>query len=152
LVVLATACSSESNSDATTTVAVLAESPPALIAFDGEECSVTGGPLEAGLSDFLMLNTSSASADTLLLKLTASLTLDVVADDVAAGRYNGYNPLAPGGDDPPTGASGPFTIMPADMSEAKSKTFNATSGSWAVVCLQMSTSMAYMGTDVIEVR
>ncbi len=99
-----------------------------------------------------MLNTSSASADTLLLKLTASLTLDVVADDVAAGRYNGYNPLAPGGDDPPTGASGPFTIMPADMSEAKSKTFNATSGSWAVVCLQMSTSMAYMGTDVIEVR
>ena len=153
----------------TTTTEGLAESSPVLIAFDGKTCTVTGGPLEAGLADISMLNTSPASADALLLLLTESLTLDDVADDVAAGLYDDFNPpplafrrqrsqrepYAPGAslDDGPASEAGGvvFSIMPEGMSEALTKTINAKSGTWAVVCLQMTTSMAYMGTDVIEV-
>ena len=116
-----------------------------------------------------MLNTSPASADAVLLLLTESLTLDDVATDVAAGLYDDFNPpplafrrqrsqrepYAPGAslDDGPASEAGGvvFSIMPEGMSEALTKTIVAKSGTWAVVCLQMSTSMAYVGTDVIEV-
>ena len=133
----------------TTTSEAPAESSPALVAFDGATCTVSGGPVEAGLSEISVLNTSSSSADALLLPLTSTLTLDTVAGDVTAGRYDGFNPLV---DDNPTGSgAGQFSIMPANMSESNPRPFTAKSGTWAVVCLQMATSKAYMGSDVIEV-
>ncbi len=131
----------------TTTSEVPAESSPALVAFDGATCTVSGGPVEAGLSEISVLNTSSSLAAALLFLLTSTFTLDTLVGDVTAGRYDNW--VAGASDNPPGSNEGQLKIMSPSASESSPRPFTAKSGTWAVVCHETGT--AYMGSDVIEV-
>ena len=123
------------------------ESTPALVAFDGASCTVSGGPVEPGLSEISVLDTSSSDVEVLLLRVTSTFTLDNLVGDVTAGRYDNW--VAGADDNPPGSNEGQFVINPPNASESSSRPFTATSGTWAVVCHETGT--AYMGSDVIEV-
>jgi len=138
---------SDTTTTTTTTSEVPAESSPALVAFDGVTCSVSGGPVEAGLSEISVLNTSSSLAAALLFLLTSTFTLDSLVGDVTAGRYDNW--VAGASDNPPGSNEGQFSIMSPNASESSLRPFTATSGTWAVVCHETGT--AYMGSDVIVV-
>ncbi len=153
---VAAACGGDSDTTTTTTTAAPAttttseappESTPALVAFDGATCTVSGGPVEPGLSEISVLNTSSSDVEVLLLRVTSTFTLDNLVGDVTAGRYDDW--VARSDDNPPGSNEGQLHVMPANASESSPRPFTAASGTWAVVCLQIDT--AYIGSDVIEV-
>lgn len=134
---------------ATTTTEALAQATPALVTFDGASCSVTGGPVEPGLSEISVLNTSSVGAEALLLKLNSTYTVDTLGGDVTAGRFDRWG-LA--GNDDPSGFDEAGSVrMPQNASEPTIQPFTATSGTWAVVCLDFLNLKGFLGSDGIEV-
>lgn len=144
------------SSDATTTTIAVTttttEAPPepeaALVTFDGTSCAVTGGPVEPGLSEILVLNTSSASAEAHLIKLSTSYTLEAAATDVGTDRFDRWGLE---GNDDPTGYEFVNTRMPLNATDPTVQPFTATTGTWAVVCLDFLNLDAFIAADVFEV-
>ena len=129
--------------DTTTTSAAPAD---VLITFDGATCSVSGGPLEPGLAEVLVLNTSPNPVWVTVVPLTSSYQVDDVAADVDAGRYQF------GSDDPIDVESFEVVNMgPTNATEPSYNPFTATPGSFAVVCLDALGLKQFLAAEVFEV-
>lgn len=135
--------------DTTTTTETPAEPVPAFVTFDGSSCTVTGGPVEPGLSQISVLNTSSIGAEALLIKLNSAYTVETLTVDVSADRYDRWH--LEGNDDPRGFDEVGGARLPQNASEATVQPFTASTGTWGVVCLDLLNVDAYLGSDVIEV-
>lgn len=119
------------------------------VLFDGASCVVSDGALDAGLKQVSVLNTSSNGSEALLGKLTTAYGLDEVAADVAAGRFDRWG--QPDNDNPTGFEEINGARMPQNATEPTLQPFTATTGTWAVVCLDFLDEKAYIAADVIEV-
>ena len=133
----------------TTTTSVSSEPTVPSVLFDGASCVVSDGALGAGLKQVSVLNTSSNGSEALLGKLTTAYGLDEVAADVAAGRFDRWG--QPDNDDPTGFEEINGARMPQNATEPTLQPFTATTGTWAVVCLDFLDEKAYIAADVIEV-
>ena len=116
-----------------------------LITFDGATCSVSGGPLEPGLAEVSVLNTTQDPVSAIVVPLTSSYQVDDVAADVDAGRYQF------GSDDPADVGSFNIVNMGPNATEPSYTPFTATPGSFAVVCLDALGLKQFLAAEVFEV-
>ena len=134
---------------ATTATSVSSEPTVPSVLFDGTSCVVSDGALEAGLKQVSVLNTSSNGSEALIGKLTAAYGLDEVAADVTAGRFDRWG--KPDNDNPTGFDESNGARMPQNATEPTLQPFTATTGTWAVVCLDFLDEKAYLAADVIVV-
>ncbi len=144
-----TAPGPSSTTTTTTTSGVLREPTVPSVLFDGASCGVSDGALDPGLKQVSVLNTSSNGSEALLGKLTTAYGLDEVAADVAAGRFDRWG--QPDNDNPTGFEEINGARMPQNATEPTLQPFTATTGTWAVVCLDFLDEKAYIAADVIEV-
>ncbi len=156
MAVTAAACSSSETEPATTsattttttatpaTTTTSAAPAEVLITFDGAMCSVSGGPLEPGLAEVLVLNTSPNAVWVTVVPLTSSYEVDDVAADVDAGRYQF-------GSDDTVNVGFEGVNMAPNATEPSFTPFTATPGSFAAVCVDQLGLKEFLAAEVFEV-
>ena len=145
---VAASCGGDSESTTTSSVAdtTTTSAAPAdvLITFDGGTCSVSGGPLEPGLAEVLVLNTSPNPVWVTVVPLTSSYQVDDVVADVDAGRYQF-------GSDDTVNVGFEGVNMAPNATEPSYTPFTATPGSFAAVCVDQLGLKEFLAADGFEV-
>ncbi len=120
---------------------------PTTVTFDGTTCAIDGSlTLEAGLVQIELHNTSDNRAEAILGRLDPGFTHGQLADDVAAGSYDRY-----GLEDVPPGLAESYPLGFAPSPEPTPGGFVATTGDWAVICLDIIDNRAIIAEELISV-